>query len=485
MRTSDRDALVFFGATGDLAFKQIFPALAALVKRGEFSVPIIGVALDGTLDALKQRARKSLEANGTYDPTDFAQFAPLLRFVAGDYGDPATFTRLREQLGTSKRPLHYLAIPPELFEVVVRGLQAVGAAAEGRVVVEKPFGRDLKSARKLNHTLLEVFPENAIFRIDHYLGKEPVQNIVYLRFANTMFEPIWNRNYVESVQVTLAESFGVKGRGAFYETVGAIRDVIQNHVLQVIGLVAMEPPAGRGDEAMRDAKAALLRSIRPLDPGEMVRGQYAGYRSEPGVAASSTVETFAAARLHVDTWRWAGVPFLFRAGKELPLTATEVTIVFRSPPLHAFGDSPRANNHVRFRVSPDVVIALGVMAKRPGETTRGEADELVLNYHPADQLMAPYERLLGDAMRGDPTLFARQDGIEAAWRVVDPVLGDVVALDEYKRGSGGPADAERLAAGVGGWRTPLPSGLSAPAAGVRGEVESSPAPALAPAGVHH
>jgi glucose-6-phosphate 1-dehydrogenase len=456
------DALVFFGATGDLAFKQVFPALAALNKRGELSVPIIGVARRGTLETLTQRARESLEADGTYDQADFADFARWLQFVGGDYRDAASFTRLREQLGTSSRPLHYLAIPPEFFTDVVRGLKAAGAAAGGRVVVEKPFGRNLESARKLNRVLLDAFPEEAIFRIDHYLGKEPVQNIVYLRFANTIFEPIWNRNYVRAVQVTLAESFGVEGRGAFYETVGAIRDVIQNHVLQLIALLAMEPPSGRGSDAVRDAKAALLRSIRPLDRSETVRGQYVGYLDEPGVSANSSVETFAAARLHIDTWRWAGVPFLIRAGKKLPTTATEVSVLFCPPPLDPFEGPPPVPNYVRFRVSPDIVIAMGLMAKRPGVTMEGEEDELLLHYHAANELIAPYERLLGDAMKGDPALFAGQDTIEAAWRVVDPVLDDVVPLEEYDPGSWGPADAVRLAADVGGWRAPSPD---APAAG--------------------
>jgi glucose-6-phosphate 1-dehydrogenase len=457
------DALVFFGATGDLAFKQIFPALAALTKRGDLSVPVVGVARSGTLEQLQQRARESLEANGTYDETDFARLAALLRFVSGDYRDTATFERLGEQLDGSNRPLHDLAIPPGLFETVVGGLQAAGCATGARVVVEKPFGRDLRSAQSLNRILLDAFPKEAIFRIDHYLGKEPVQNVEYVRFANSLFEPIWNRNYVRSVQITLAESFGVEDRGAFYETVGAIRDVIQNHALQLVALLAMEPPAGYGYDAQRDAKTTLLRSIRPLDPGDTVRGQYDGYRDEPGVSATSTVETFAAARLQIDTWRWAGVPFLIRAGKKLPVTAAEMTVVLRAPPLDVSAERPRpANNYVRFRVSPDIVIALGLTAKRPGEAMRGEEGELVLNYHSGDELMAPYERLLGDAMKGDPTLFASEDAIEAAWRVVDPVLGDAVALRDYGPGSWGPTAAERLATHVGGWRAP-----SAPAMSLR------------------
>jgi glucose-6-phosphate 1-dehydrogenase len=467
---SQSDALVFFGATGDLAYKQVFPALAAMTKRGVLSVPIVGVARKGSLEQLRERARASLEAHGTYERSDFARFAALLRFAYGDYRDAATFARLGEQLGSSSRPLHYLAVPPEVFATVVRGLQAAGLATDARVVIEKPFGRDLRSARRLNKVLRDAFPEEAIFRIDHYLGKEPVQNIVYVRFANALFEPIWNRNYVHAVQVTLAESFGLEGRGAFYETVGAIRDVIQNHVLQVIALLAMEPPAGHGPEALRDAKVALLSSIRPLATGNAVRGQYAGYREEPGVAPDSAVETFAAARLEIDTWRWAGVPFLIRAGKKLPVTATEVTVVLRSPPLEVFRERPRpANDYVRFRVSPDIVIALGLMSKRPGEAMRGEQSELVLRYHPGDELMSPYERLLDDAMKGDPLLFARQDGVEAAWRVVDPVLGDAVALRDYDAGSWGPARAERLGADVGGWRAPSPIGLGAGAGTARAD----------------
>jgi glucose-6-phosphate 1-dehydrogenase len=452
------DALVFFGASGDLAYKQILPALAALVKRGHLGVPIIGVARSGwTVEQFVERARRSLEDHGSFDEAGFDHFASLLRFVDGDYSDTATFESLREELGAGSRPLHYLAIPPELFETVVGGLQESACAEHARVVVEKPFGRDLVSAQRLNRVLRQVFPEEAIFRIDHYLGKEPVQNLEYLRFANALFEPLWNRNHIKAVQITMAESFGVETRGSFYETVGTIRDVVQNHMLQLVALLAMEPPAGHGYEAVRDAKAELLRAIRPLEDSDVVRGQYIGYHDEQGVAAGSSVETFAAVKLQIDTWRWADVPFVIRAGKRLAATAAEILVEFHSPPLDAFGERLHLqNNYARFQISPDIVIALGLLAKRPGEMMRGEEVELVLRSHPGDQLMAPYERLLGDAMRGDPELFARQDAIEAAWRVVDPVLRDAVEVQSYDPGSWGPPGAERLAADIGGWLAPSP-----------------------------
>ena len=454
MAQPQSDALVVFGVTGDLAFKQIFPALQAMVRHGHLSVPVLGVARsEYNLEQLRARARQSVEQHGKFEPDAFRKLCGLLRFVGGDYEDPTTYERLKETLAGCQRPLYYLAIPPSLFTTVVEGIARVGAATNARVVVEKPFGRDLASAQVLNVTLHQFFPESAIFRIDHYLGKEPVQNLLYYRFANSFLEPIWNRNYVERVQITMAERFGVQGRGRFYDEAGAIRDVVQNHLLEVASLLAMEAPSARGDEAVRDEKTQAFRSMLPLEPSDVVRGQFRGYRKEEGVAPDSDMETFAAVRLRIDSWRWAGVPFYIRAGKCLPVTATEVLVELKRPPVALFPDCAAAQpNRFRFRLSPHVVLSLGARAKLPGERMRGEDVELIACHDQKDE-MGPYERLLGDAMRGDQMLFARQDSVEEAWRVVEPVLGNATPLHQYDSGTWGPAEADRLLDN-GGWFNP-------------------------------
>jgi glucose-6-phosphate 1-dehydrogenase len=449
------DALVFFGATGDLAYKQIFPALQSMIRHGALVVPVIGVAKAGwTLDQLRARARDSLAEHGGVDEQAFAKLSELLRYVDGDYRDPATFQQLRSQLGNARRPLHYLAVPPMLFGTVAAALAQSGSATEGRIVVEKPFGRDLASAEALNRTLEQYFPESRIFRIDHYLGKEPVQNLLYFRFANSFLEPIWNRMYVESIQITMAENFGVQGRGRFYEETGAIRDVVQNHLLQVAALLAMDPPAPHDLDGRRDAKAQTVKAMRPLSPADTVRGQFRGYRDEPGVAPDSRVETFAAVRLYVDNWRWSGVPFVIRAGKCLPMTTTEVQVHLKRPPLHLFADTHSiGTNYYRFRLSPTVSIALGVHTKVPGEAMVGEDVELYL-HEDVSQAVPPYERLLTDALHGKAELFAREDAVEAAWRVVDPILEEVTPVYEYEPDTWGPGEAERIAQEFGGWHNP-------------------------------
>jgi glucose-6-phosphate 1-dehydrogenase len=455
------DALVFFGATGDLAFKQIFPALLALVHRHGLEIPIVGVAKAGwDLDKFRQRAEDSIKAHGPYDGESFAKFTKMLKYVDGDYRDPETFAELRRTLDGCRRPLHYLAIPPAFFGTVVEGLANSNCASTSRVVVEKPFGRDLETAKELNAILEQCFPESAIFRIDHFLGKEPVQNILYTRFANFFLEPVWNRTHIRSVQITMAEDFGVKGRGAFYDEAGCMRDVVQNHLLQVLACLTMDPPTG--PEMIRDEKSRVLKSVRPLAPDDLVRGQFAGYRQEHGVKPDSDVETFAACRLHIDTWRWADVPFFIRAGKCLPVTATEVIVDFKRPPRETFGETITGlGDHLRLRLSPDVLIALGMRVKLPGEHFEGEDVELIATHQTGSE-MAPYERLLGDALKGDQSLFASESAIEAQWRIVDPVLSSPSPCLEYEPGTWGPEEADRLTQDFDGWIDPKPMAKMVP-----------------------
>ncbi|MEO9222506.1 MAG: glucose-6-phosphate dehydrogenase [Mycobacteriaceae bacterium] len=459
-RPGRADALVFFGATGDLAYKQVFPALAAMIARGRLDVPVIGVAhADWTRDRLLERAHQSLSEHGVPDPAVFTRLAGLLHYVGGDYQDPATFDRLRTELGQAKAPLHYLAIPPSLFATVVKSLAASGCAAGARVVVEKPFGHDLASARELNAVLHAVLPEESIFRIDHYLGKEAVLGLLYFRFANAFLEPIWNRTHVDSVQLTMAEDFGVAGRGAFYDQTGAIRDVVQNHLLQVVSLLAMEPPAGYGHKDIRDEKVKVLRAIPPLHRDAVVRGQFAGYRDEDGVAPDSATETFVALRCHVDTWRWSGVPFYIRSGKHLPTTATEVLARLRQPPQAVLGQGRSSRpNYLRFALSPDISISLGARVKAPGQAMAGQDVELTVHEQPGSAELAPYQRLLDDAMDGDATLFAREDAVEAAWQIVEPVLHDATEPHPYRQGTWGPEQATALMARHGGWHDPAGPG---------------------------
>ncbi len=455
MDTTASDAFVFFGATGDLAHKKIFPALQALIHAGDLDMPIIGMARAGwTLDKLRERAHDSLENNGGVNAEAFAKLSAQMLYVGGDYGDQETYSRLKKTLGATTRPLHYMAIPPSTFGTVIQGLAKAGCAEDARIIVEKPFGRDLASAQALNRTLHEVFPESAIFRIDHYLGKEAVQNLLYFRFANSFLEPVWNRSYVDSVQITMAEDFGVQGRGAFYEEVGTLRDVVQNHMLQVIALLAMDAPTGGDTRSLRAEKLRLFRAMRPLDRAQVVRGQFRGYRDEKGVAADSQVETFAALCLHIDTWRWGGVPFYIRAGKCLPITATEVRVNLKCPPLAIFDEiSEATSNYFRFRLSPEVTISAGARVKQHGEQMRGEPVELIARHRPRSEQL-PYERLLRDALRGDPALFTRDDAVEAAWRVIDPALANAVPVHEYEPGSWGPSAAAGIVIRHNGWHDP-------------------------------